>query len=474
MSNRTNLFHHVAVIMLFGALLGTSQSKAALSLTDCEFGPGSCILDNVSNLEWLQPSLTTSISYDAMTPLLSGTYGGFTRPTLAPVNDFLLQNPGFQGLLNPTRASSGSTFALWSLHPNSSTATCYYSAAASNYPFGDTLPHFGLCLAWNRSTADPILGHALIRNAVVPPVANAGPDQSVRAGDTVSLDGSASFDDNTPSGSLLYSWSFTALPLGSGAALTGADTATPGFATDLFGTYVVALVVTDADGLQSSPVEVVVGTENLAPTAVAGNDKLVIVGTVVNLDGSGSTDPETDPLTYAWSIGTAPSGSVANLGLADTATPFFTPDLEGVYQLVLSVSDFIGPGPPDTVTATATTAAGFAESQIMLTSDVVAGLTASQVTNSGNQNAFLNFLSQAIVAIQNDDLATAVDKLTKATGRTDGCVLRGTPDDNGSSRDWITDCDAQAEVYTRIFNLMYELQTIQRPSASLLIGARAR
>ena len=29
-------------------------------------------------------------------------------------------------------------------------------------------------------------------------------------------------------------------------------------------------------------------------------------------------------------------------------------------------------------------------------------------------------------------------------------------------------------VLTRIFNLMYELQTIQRPSASLLIGARAR
>ena len=29
-------------------------------------------------------------------------------------------------------------------------------------------------------------------------------------------------------------------------------------------------------------------------------------------------------------------------------------------------------------------------------------------------------------------------------------------------------------VLARIFNLMYELQTIQRPSASLLIGARAR
>ena len=29
-------------------------------------------------------------------------------------------------------------------------------------------------------------------------------------------------------------------------------------------------------------------------------------------------------------------------------------------------------------------------------------------------------------------------------------------------------------MFSRIFNLMYELQTIQRPSASLLIGARAR
>ena len=32
----------------------------------------------------------------------------------------------------------------------------------------------------------------------------------------------------------------------------------------------------------------------------------------------------------------------------------------------------------------------------------------------------------------------------------------------------------QTYVLARIFNLMYELQTIQRPSASLLIGARAR
>jgi hypothetical protein len=49
--------------------------------------------------------------------------------------------------------------------------------------------------------------------------------------------------------------------------------------------------------LASTPDEVVIGTDNLAPTAVAGDDQLVSVSTTVFLDGSGSTDPEMDPLT---------------------------------------------------------------------------------------------------------------------------------------------------------------------------------
>ena len=38
----------------------------------------------------------------------------------------------------------------------------------------------------------------------------------------------------------------------------------------------------------------------------------------------------------------------------------------------------------------------------------------------------------------------------------------------------ISKCHFEQDALSRIFNLMYELQTIQRPSASLLIGARAR
>ena len=39
--------------------------------------------------------------------------------------------------------------------------------------------------------------------------------------------------------------------------------------------------------------------------------------------------------------------------------------------------------------------------------------------------------SAALVAIQAGDIAEAVNKLEKALARTDGCVLRGSPDGNG-------------------------------------------
>ena len=101
-----------------------------------------------------------------------------------------------------------------------------------------------------------------------PPTANAGPDQSIRAGDTVFLDGGTSSSDNTASENLQYAWTLTK-PAGSTTTLFGADTAMPSFVADVMGSYTVALVVTDEGGLSSTPDEVVVSSENLAPTAVA-------------------------------------------------------------------------------------------------------------------------------------------------------------------------------------------------------------
>ena len=89
---------------------------------------------------------------------------------------------------------------------------------------------------------------------------------------------------------------------------------------------------------------------------------------------------------------------------------------------------------------TATSAEGFAELQIVDIDAVVAGLDTSQSTTQGNKTAFLNFLSQAVVAIQEGDTADAIK-------RSNGCALRGTADGNGKSRDWITDCASQIAAY---------------------------
>jgi hypothetical protein len=113
----------------------------------------------------------------------------------------------------------------------------------------------------------------------------------------------------------------------------------------------------------------------------------------------------------------------------------------------LEVSDPLGPGTPADVGITVVTPEDGAQVIITETSSVVDSLSATRVTTKGNQNALGNFLSQAVVAIQEGDLEKARDKLQKTIERTDGCTLRGSPDGNGPGRDWITDCAAQAEVY---------------------------
>ena len=55
-------------------------------------------------------------------------------------------------------------------------------------------------------------------------------------------------------------------------------------------------------------------------------------------EGSGSTDPDSDELTYAWTL-TAPDGSAAELAAADSAMPSFTTDVVGDYVAELTVND---------------------------------------------------------------------------------------------------------------------------------------
>ena len=63
------------------------------------------------------------------------------------------------------------------------------------------------------------------------------------------------------------------------------------------------------------------GPVNTAPIARAGTDQSVLAGSLVSLDGSASSDAESDPLTYTWTLVTRPADSVAVLSAANASRP---------------------------------------------------------------------------------------------------------------------------------------------------------
>jgi hypothetical protein len=75
------------------------------------------------------------------------------------------------------------------------------------------------------------------------PVANAGPDQTVQLGATVTLNGSRSNDvDGNP---LTYQWTFVTVPTGSSALLLNPTNVMPTFMATVAGQYVIKLLVSD-------------------------------------------------------------------------------------------------------------------------------------------------------------------------------------------------------------------------------------
>lgn len=94
---------------------------------------------------------------------------------------------------------------------------------------------------------------------------------------------------------------------------------------------------------------------NQPPIANAGVAQKVTLGTSVMLNGSNSSDPDGDVLTFAWQFMSKPAGSQAVLSGANTTTPSFVPDLAGSYLVKLTVSDPSGATSIGVVNITANT-----------------------------------------------------------------------------------------------------------------------
>ncbi len=182
----------------------------------------------------------------------------------------------------------------------------------------------------------------------IPPVANAGLDQVITLPvNTVSLAGSGGDADGNI---VSYYWAKIFGP----SSYTFVNPSSP--VTDVFrlvtGIYILELTVMDNSGaIAKDTVQITVNpVPNIAPTADAGPDQMILLpGNRAALSASGS-DPDGTVAGYLWTkIAGPPSGVIANRYMAGTFVSNLT---RGDYQFELQVTDNNGMTGRDTMQLT--------------------------------------------------------------------------------------------------------------------------
>ena len=198
------------------------------------------------------------------------------------------------------------------------------------------------------------LSQAQIANEAL--VANAGEDQSVGIGTTVTLDGSNSIGAITS-----YEWTLDGQIVGSTAEIS-TDTLSGG-------SHVFTLTVSDGTNTKSD--DVTVNVANVL--AVAGDDQTVYEGTLVTLDGSASVGSN---LTYKWTLNGVGVGNTAEIS-TDTLSV-------GEHTFTLEVTDGTDSSSDDViVTVQAVDVVADAGSNQAVTKGFMVTLDASKSTGYG-------------------------------------------------------------------------------------------
>lgn len=178
----------------------------------------------------------------------------------------------------------------------------------------------------------------------VAPILGAIGSKIVTVGSTLTFTPTAT-DSDVPPNTLCFSIDAGSPPGVTMSCLSGVFMWTPSLGQ--VGTYAITVRVTD-NGLpplsDSETITVTVVPQANAPTANAGGPYSGIVNSAVNFDGTGSSDPNGDALTYAWNFGDGGTGS--------GATPLHTYTAPGTYAVTLRVTDPTGNLDDDATTAT--------------------------------------------------------------------------------------------------------------------------
>ncbi len=285
---------------------------------------------------------------------LRGSTGYLQRTVSVPPGSITLRL-GFWAKVNSFESGDRADVLVRSTGASFTTVASFTSAHSdSNYHYYEVdltsfLPatqiHLAFDAAMNASNDNLYLDDIRLTgtSGSVPPIANAGPDQSVSDADnngvqTVTLNGSASADPDG-GGVVNYEWREGATVLGSGATLV---VSLP------LGAHAITLTVTDDEGATDDDTVQIAINPNQTPFANAGADQTVTDtdnsgAQIVTLNGAASSDADGSILSYEWKEGATVLGTGASLN----------PSLSvGLHTITLTVTDNGGASASDDVQVT--------------------------------------------------------------------------------------------------------------------------
>ena len=292
-----------------------SDNEGNLNLVeiDADTQPGWCEGDSSAgwcNSTAIPPPGTLDPTNNPPLADAGGSYSGVAGTTLIQ----------FDGSLSSDPDGDAITFA-WDFGDGNSAIEMmptHTYASAGNF-------RVSLIVNDGQANSDPAITSAAITAPLVnlAPVADPGGPYAGAPGETITFDGSASADPNGDP--LTYSWDF-----GDGSG-TGVS---PTHSYAAAGTYTVSLVVNDTlldSAIATTTTEIAIPPANRAPTADAGGPYSGDTGAAITFDGTASSDPDGDALTYAWNFGDGATGT--------GATPTHSYAAAGPYTVSLIVND---------------------------------------------------------------------------------------------------------------------------------------
>jgi len=385
--------------------------------------------------------------------------GAVNRPPVAGIAPAGPAHPGQELTLSSTSTDPDGDFLMhlwsWSNRPVGSSAILQ-NPTSLNPAFTPDVPgNYQVKLEVSDGKGGTSEASLTISSTNAPPLAEAGGDQPVtKVGEVVTLDGSQSTDpDGDP---ITLAWSFVKTPDRSNAVLNTIDPKHPSFVPDVYGEYRISLMVSDP--WSSSSAEVKISFTNLKPEADPGSYQSVVVGKTVNLDGSNSSDPNGDGLTFRWSLTGFPPGSTVRDFSATTALASFVPDLPGDYVAQLIVNDGFLDSDPKLVQIHVSHNGDYVIGSIQ---DLINGLpTCEHFKNCNMRNTMINKLNAVIRKVEEGAYQEAIEKLRQdIAAKTDGCAAGSTPDKN----DWVIDCEAQTLIYHPLMEIIEQLESLVSP-----------